>query len=83
MLSAYGVKKISLFGSVARGSSTATSDVDLLVEFEPFAHVGIFEFSRLRYELSQRLGCKVDLATPDALHKGMKDNILKEAIRAA
>lgn len=79
----YGVKDIRLFGSVARGEAGPGSDVDLLVEFEPSAHIGMFEFSRLRRELSQLLGCNVDLATPNALHKGMKEDILREAIRAA
>jgi hypothetical protein len=82
-LRGYGVKDIRLFGSMARGEARAGSDVDLLVEFEPSAHIGMFEFSRLRRMLSELLGCKVDLATPDALHKGMKDDILGEAIRAA
>ncbi len=82
-LRGYGVKDIRLFGSVARGEAEAGSDVDLLVEFEPSAHIGMFEFSRLRRMLSQLLGCKMDLATPDALHKAMKDDILREAIRAA
>jgi predicted nucleotidyltransferase len=83
LLEAYGVKGIRLFGSVARGEAGVDSDVDLLVEFEPSAHVGMFEFSRLRRELSRLLGCKVDLATPGALHKMMKKDILREAIRAA
>lgn len=83
LLKAYGIKDIRLFGSVARGEAGAGSDVDLLVEFEPSAHIGMFEFSHLRRELSQLLGCEVDLATPDALHKDMKENILREAIHAA
>ena len=83
LLEGYGVKTIRLFGSVARGEAGERSDVDLLVEFEPSAHIGMFEFSRLRRELSRLLGCDVDLATPDALHKGMKEAILREAIRAA
>lgn len=83
VLQAYGVKEIRLFGSVARGLAGIESDVDLLVEFEPSAHIGMFEFSRLRHELSQLLGCKVDLATPAALHKEMKEEILREAIHAA
>ena len=79
----YGVKSIRLFGSFARGDVAPGSDMDLLVEFEPSAHVGLFEFIHLRNELSEILGCKVDLATPNALHKTMKDEILREAIRAA
>ena len=82
-LQSYGVKDIRLFGSVAHGEAGAGSDVDLLVEFEPSAHIGMSEFSRLRRDLSQLLGCEVDLATPDALHKAIKEDILREAIRAA
>jgi len=83
LLKAYGIKGIRLFGSLARGEARAESDVDLLVEFDQSAHIGMFEFARLRRELSELLGCEVDLATPDALHKDMKEDILKEAIRAA
>ena len=82
MLKTYGIKDIRLFGSVARGETGVGSDVDLLVEFESSAHIGMFEFSRLRFELSHLLGCEVDLVTPDALHKAIKQDILKEAIRA-
>lgn len=82
VLQGYGVKSIRLFGSVARGEAGPESDVDLLVEFEPSAHIGMFEFSRLRRELSQLLGCNVDLATPNALHKAMREDILREAISA-
>ena len=83
LLQKYYVKDIRLFGSIVRGEADAESDVDVLVEFEPAAQIGLFEFSRLRHELSQLLGCDVDLATPDALHKAMKEEILKEAISAA
>ena len=83
LLQKYGVKDIRLFGSIARGDADAGSDVDVLVEFDPTARIGLFEFSRLRHELSQLFGCKVDLVTPDALHTEMKEEILKEAIRAA
>ena len=83
VLDRYGVKSIRLFGSFARGDAAPGSDVDLLVEFEATAHVGLFEFIRLKNELSELLACEVDLATPNALHKAMKDEILREAIRAA
>ena len=59
------------------------SDVDLLVAYNPDARVSLFQFSRLRRELSQALNCNVDLATPDSLHKELKADILKEAIHTA
>ena len=41
------VRHISVFGSTARDQATVHSDVDILVEFEPRAHVGLFAFVRL------------------------------------
>jgi predicted nucleotidyltransferase len=80
---AYHVKALYLFGSVVRSESTDKSDVDILVEFDPDARIGLFEFSRLQRTLSEILGCQVDLATPDSLHKSLKARIMKEAVRAA
>lgn len=79
----FHVKALYLFGSVVRGDEKQTSDIDILVEFEQDAHIGLFEFSRLQRTLSGILGCKVDLATPDALHKDLKGRIMEEAVRAA
>lgn len=77
------VKDLYLFGSVARDEAIDDSDVDILVEFQPNAKIGLFQFARLQRFLSELLECNVDLATPDALHKHLKEDILKEAIHAA
>jgi predicted nucleotidyltransferase len=82
-LNRFSVKDVYIFGSVARDDSIEGSDVDILVEFQADAKIGLFEFSRLQRLLSELLECDVDLATPDALHKDLKKNILKEAIHAA
>ncbi len=79
----FHVKALYLFGSVVRGDEKLTSDIDILVEFEHDAHIGLFEFSHLQRTLSGILGCNVDLATPEALHKDMKGRIMEEAVRAA
>ncbi|MDZ4660574.1 MAG: nucleotidyltransferase family protein [Pseudomonadota bacterium] len=80
-LRALHVKKLFVFGSVARGSAESTSDIDLLVEFD--CPVGMFEFLEVKYFLEALLNAKVDLATERALHPQLKDNILKEALRVA
>jgi predicted nucleotidyltransferase len=77
------VKSVAVFGSVARDEAAETSDVDILVEFDEDAHVGLFHFVRLQRRLSEILGRTVDLATPEALRKEMRDQILKEAVHAA
>ena len=79
----FGVATISIFGSVARNEAGPESDVDILVDYLPNTRVGLFDFSRLQSELEQLLKCKVDLATPEALRREMKDDILREAVRAA
>ena len=43
-LQEFHAKSLYLFGSVVRGDEKQTSDVDLLVEFEDDAHIGLFEF---------------------------------------
>ena len=80
---AFHVKALYLFGSVVSAESTDKSDVDILVEFDPDARVGLFGFSRLQRTLSEIIGCEVDLATPDSLHKSLKAQIMREAVRAA
>lgn len=78
----FHVRDVYLFGSVVRGEGKEASDIDLLVEFDPDSHIGLFEFARLQRMLSGILGCEVDLVTPEALHKAIKGRILKEAIHA-
>jgi len=83
VLEDYQVKALYLFGSFARGEGKPDSDVDILVEFHPGTRVGLFSLVRLQRRLSEILDKPVDLTTPDALHKALKDKILKEAVRAA
>jgi len=80
-LKKYSVRSLSLFGSVARNQARKQSDVDLLVEFNQ--PVGLFKFVRLKMYLEEVLGHQVDLVTPEALRKELRDDILREAIRAA
>ena len=77
------VKALYLFGSFVRGEDKHGSDVDILVEFQPEARVGLFGLARLQRRLSEILGRPVDLTAPDALYKALKDRIIKEAVRAA
>ena len=82
-LKEYSVRSLFIFGSVARDEAAEASDVDCLVEFEPGKPVGLFLFIRLKQFLEEILICPVDLATPEALRQSMREQILKEAIRAA
>lgn len=81
--SRYAVRDIAVFGSVARDEAGPDSDVDLLVEFEAGQAGGYFKFLALQEDLEKRLHQAVDLVTPDALKRHMKERILAEAIHAA
>jgi predicted nucleotidyltransferase len=82
-LKKFFVKDLYLFGSYAREEAGEQSDLDILVEFEAGAQIGLFEFARLRRQLSELLGREVDLVTPDAIRPEMKDQILREAVHAS
>ena len=80
ILDQYPVKRAALFGSVARGESTESSDVDILVEFLPDTR-GL-EFFGLRLDLEDALARSVDLLTWNALAKakpGFRQNVESEA----
>jgi predicted nucleotidyltransferase len=80
-LRAHAVKELWLFGSAAREELKAGSDIDILVDFA--APVTLFEFARLRRRLESLLGRSVDLVTRDALKPQLREQILREAVRAA
>ncbi|MBN2019961.1 MAG: nucleotidyltransferase family protein [Sedimentisphaerales bacterium] len=73
------IKSVSLFGSRATGESGAQSDVDILIDFYPNAVVGFFKYMEIRRNLSEALGCPVDMVTPQALSKYIRDDVLKQA----
>jgi len=77
----YGVKSLSLFGSVARDEAISSSDVDLIVEFNrPVGYFGLFA---LQDHLEKLLGCPVDLGTPESLKPRIRERVMGELIRVA
>jgi predicted nucleotidyltransferase len=74
----YGVMRLEVFGSVARGTVTTGSDVDLLYTLAPDAHLG-WAIEDLSAELSALLGKPVDLVSRDALNSRIRDEVLAEA----
>jgi predicted nucleotidyltransferase len=72
----YGVTRVAIFGSVARGEERPDSDVDILVEFrEP---IGLLAMSRLRRILTERLGRPADLITEGSLNRHLRPFIEKD-----
>ena len=72
------IRRLAFFGSVLRDDFTPESDVDVLVEFEPGARVGL-RFFGMERELSEILKHKVDLNTPGFLSKYFRDDVIAQA----
>ncbi len=72
------VKKVWLFGSYSRGEETPGSDVDLLVVFDHSTPIGLFAYSRMRRELEEQLGCKVDLVEDGTLRPAAQKTAAKD-----
>lgn len=72
------IHRLALFGSVLREDFGPDSDVDILVEFEKGYEPG-FGFFDMQDELSQLLGRKVELHTPNFLSRYFRDEVLKTA----
>jgi len=73
------IRRLALFGSVLRDDFGPDSDIDVLVEFEPDAKVGLFRLAGMEIELSGLLGRKVDLNTPGFLSDYFREQVLSEA----
>lgn len=73
------IRRLAIFGSVARGSPRPDSDLDVLVDFEP-GHVPGLRFFEIQEELSTLLGRPVDLNTRGFLSRYYRDQAEKESI---
>jgi predicted nucleotidyltransferase len=74
------IRRLSLFGSAARGDLGPESDVDVLVEFQPEARVGFLKLSRMQRELTEIFQRPVDLVPREGLKPAIREQILKEEV---
>ncbi len=76
----YHIQRLGIFGSFVRGEQTESSDIDVLVEFDPAARFGLLTFCELENELSDLLNRKVDLVMKDGLKPRLGERILEEVV---
>jgi predicted nucleotidyltransferase len=70
----FGVRRLALFGSCARGEETACSDLDFVVDLE----VKSFDsYMGLKLFLEDLFGCRVDLVLQDAIKPRLRPRIMK------
>ena len=80
-LTKFGIKSLSLFGSVARDEAKEDSDIDFLVEFKEKATFD--RFMDTKFFLEDLLGVKVDLVMPQAIRARTKAYIMEDLIHVA
>jgi hypothetical protein len=73
------IRKLALFGSILRDDFRPDSDVDMLVEFEPGCTVGLIRMAGIERELSEIVGRKVDLRTPQDLSRYFREEVVESA----
>jgi predicted nucleotidyltransferase len=73
------IVKMALFGSVISNHFKETSDIDILVEFDPKHIPGLFGFVAMRDSLSERLGREVDLRTPEDISYRFRNEVIEQS----
>lgn len=77
----FGVKKVGVFGSFAKGEERIDSDVDILVEFKD-GQKTFGNYMELKFYLEELFGREVDLVIETAIKPRLREQILKEAVYA-
>lgn len=75
----YGVRRLGLFGSGARGTTQKGSDLDFVVEFEAKSFDAYMD---LKAFMERLFGCSVDLVLRETIKPRLREAILKEALHA-
>lgn len=73
------IMRVDLFGSRAAGTHGASTDVDLLVDFDADAKIGLFELGAIREDLVERLGVQVDILSRKAVESS-RNGIRRQSI---
>jgi uncharacterized protein len=81
-LTAAGIVHLRVFGSVARGEANASSDVDLIAEFDKTMKLTLLDMVGLENRLSELLEVKVDLTPAETLKQRVRATAGKEAVLA-
>jgi predicted nucleotidyltransferase len=76
------VRRAAVFGSVARGESRPDSDIDILVEIDPEAHLTVFDYAGLKDYIASLFDGPVDVVNRDGLKPYVRPAATADAIYA-
>ncbi len=75
----HDIRRLSFYGSVLRDDFGPDSDVDVLVEFAPEAHLGLLDIAAMELELAEIVGREVDMREAEDLSCCFRDKVVAEA----
>ena len=81
-LRAQGVTHAALFGSIARGDDRPDSDIDIMIEVEPAAQIGVYEYVALKDYIAGLFDGPVDVVSRDGLKPYVRLAATTDAIYA-
>jgi predicted nucleotidyltransferase len=81
-LRARGVRRAAVFGSIARGDGRPDSDIDILVEIDPDAHLTVFDYVGLKDYIGSLFDGPVDVVNRDGLKPYVRPAATADAIYA-
>lgn len=81
-LRARGVRRAAVFGSVARGDNRPESDLDIMVEIEPEAHLTVYDYADLKDYIASLFDGPVDVVNRDGLKPYVRPAATADAIYA-
>jgi predicted nucleotidyltransferase len=77
-----GVLHVALFGSSARNEAKPDSDIDILIELEPEAPIGVFEYVGITQYLADLFPNRVDVANLGCLKDAVRPSAERDAVYA-
>jgi predicted nucleotidyltransferase len=81
-LRARGVRRAALFGSVARGENRSGSDIDIMIEIDPEAQIGVYDYVGLKEYIAGLFDGPVDVVSRDGLKPYVRPAATADAIYA-
>jgi uncharacterized protein len=73
-----GARDLRIFGSVASGTATTESDVDVVARFGP--ERSLLDLGGLKADLEDLLGCSVDVLSEEGLRPEFREAVLRQAV---
>lgn len=79
---ARGVTHAALFGSRARGDAREGSDTDVMIEIDPEARIGVWDYVRVKHFIASLFEGPVDVVKRKTLKRYVRDSVTEDPIYA-